>query len=93
MQTNQMTYRQAMGELKTIVARLRDGEDVDVDELVADVARAKELIDFCGTKVKKADATIKGIVAELQTAEGSALAVVPCGDSSRNGDGAEDIPF
>lgn len=38
MKTNQMTYRQAMGELKTIVDRLRDGEDVDVDELVVDVA-------------------------------------------------------
>ena len=71
MQTNQMTYRQAMRELKTVVDRLRDGDDVDVDELVADVARAKELIGFCGAKVKKADATIKGIVAELQTAEES----------------------
>ena len=44
MQTTEMTYRQAMGELKTIVERLRDGEDIDVDELVADVGRAKELI-------------------------------------------------
>ena len=93
MQTNQMTYRQAMGELKTIVARLRDGEDVDVDELVADVARAKELIDFCGAKIKKADAKIKDIVAELQTAEEPTLADVPCGGASRNGDGADDIPF
>ncbi len=91
MKTNQMTYREAMGELKTIVDRLREGEDVD--ELVADVARAKELIDFCGAKVKKADATIKGIVAELQTAEETTLAVVPCGGAPRNGDGAEDIPF
>lgn len=43
--------------------------------------------------MKKADATIKGIVSELQTAEESTLAVVPCGSASRNGDGAEDIPF
>ena len=93
MKTNQMTYRQAMGELKTIVERLRDGEDVDVDELVADVARAKELIDFCGAKVKKADAAIKGIVAELQTAEESTLTVAPSGSAPLNGDGAEDIPF
>ena len=93
MKTNQMTYRQAMGELKTIVDRLRDGEDVDVDELVADVARAKELIEFCGAKVKKADAAIKGIVSELQTAQEPALAVVACGGESRNGDGADEIPF
>jgi hypothetical protein len=75
------------------VERLRDGEDLDVDELVADVARAKELIDFCGAKVKKADATIKGIVGELQTAEESALTVMPCEGASRNGGGTEDIPF
>jgi exodeoxyribonuclease VII small subunit len=104
MQTNQMTYRQAMAELKTIVERLRDAKDVDVDELVAAVTHAKELIDFCGAKIKKADAKIKDIVAELQTAEGSALAELqtaegttpkadPCGSSSRNADGAEDIPF
>jgi exodeoxyribonuclease VII small subunit len=93
MKTNQMTYRQAMGELKAIVDRLRDGEDVDVDELVVDVGRAKELIDFCGAKVKKADTAIKGIVSELQTADETTLAVATSGSASRNGDGAEEIPF
>ena len=85
MKTNQMTYRQAMAELKTIVERLRDGEDVDVDELVADVARAKELIGFCGAKVKRADATIKGIVAELENEEEAVLSLPICGSPSRNG--------
>jgi len=93
MKTNQMTYRQAMTELTGIVNRLRDSENVDVDELVTDVARAKELIQFCGGKIKKADAAIKGIVSELQAAEDSTLAVVPSGGATRNGDGAGDIPF
>lgn len=93
MKSNQMTYRQAMGELKTIVDRLRDGEDVDVDELVVDVARAKELIDFCGAKVKKADTAIKGIVSELQSVEETTLVVTPSGGAPRNGDGTDDIPF
>ena len=93
MKTNQMTYRQAMGELKNHRGTSTGRKDVDVDELVVDVARAKELIDFCGAKVKKADAAIKGIVSELQTAEGTNLAVVTSGRPSRNGDGAEDIPF
>src|SRR5438067_1680870 len=62
MKTNQMTYRQAMAELTGIVNRLRDSENVDVDELVTDVARSKELIQFCDGKIKKADAAIKGIV-------------------------------
>ncbi len=93
MKTDQLTYRQAMGELKAIVDRLRDGEDVDVDELVTDVARAKELIDFCGAKVKKADATIKGIVAELQNSEGSLLTVAALDGTPRSNGAVEDIPF
>ena len=67
MKANQTNYRQAMTELTGIVKRLRDSENVDVDELVTDVARAKELIHFCDGKIKKADAAIKGIVSELQT--------------------------
>lgn len=91
-QTTQTTYRQAMAELKTIVARLRDGEDVDVDELVADVSRAKELIDFCGEKVKKADATIKGIVSQLQTVQAPIPTSLPSGGDPLS-DGETEIPF
>ena len=64
-----LSYREAMVELQKIVNRLRDTENVDVDDLVKDVARAKELIDFCGSKIKRADAEIKTIVNELQVAE------------------------
>jgi exodeoxyribonuclease VII small subunit len=93
MKTTQMTYRQSMGELKTIVDRLRECEDVDVDELVTDVARAKELIEFCGAKVRKADAAIKGIVSELQVAEGERPALATNEVASRNGREENDIPF
>lgn len=61
-----ITYRDAMTELQEIVTRLRDTVDVDVDDLVKDVARAKKLIDFCGSKIKKADVAIKTIVADLR---------------------------
>ena len=64
-----LSYRDAMGELQKIVNRLRDTDNVDVDDLVKDVARAKELIDFCGGKIKKADAAIKTIVGQLQVAD------------------------
>ncbi len=92
MKTSQMTYRPAMAELTDIVNRLRDSEDIDVDELVTDVARAKELIRFCDSEIKKAGAAIQGIVLELQTV-GEAVVAVPteCLTSS-NGDG-EDFPF
>src|SRR3954465_8407368 len=64
------SYRAAMGELQEILDRLRGSDDVDVDELVTDVARAKVLLDFCGAKIKRADAAIKTIVAELQAGQG-----------------------
>jgi exodeoxyribonuclease VII small subunit len=64
-----LSYRAAMDELQQIVTRLRETENVDVDDLVKDVARAKQLIDFCGGKIKKADTAIKTIVGELQVAD------------------------
>lgn len=93
MKTNQLTYRQAMAELTGIVNRLRDSENVDVDELVTDVAQAKELIHFCDGKIKKADAAIKGIVSELQTERETPLAVTALRYESLNGAGINDIPF
>jgi exodeoxyribonuclease VII small subunit len=64
-----LSYREAMDELQQIVARLRETENVDVDDLVKDVARAKELIDYCGGKIKRADTAIKTIVGELQASD------------------------
>jgi exodeoxyribonuclease VII small subunit len=93
MKTNLVSYRQAMSELKGIVDRLRDGEDVDVDELVTDVARAKELIDFCGAKVTKAEISLKGIVAELKPDDGIAPRAATNGFTPRNGQVDGDIPF
>ena len=86
-----LSYRNAMSELQEIVTRLRDTENVDVDDLVTDVARAKELIDFCGGKIKRADAAIKTIVGELQVAEtqgtsnlaGTTLGEKPSRDSKK----------
>lgn len=68
------SYREAMGELQEIIDRLRNTEDV---------ARAKELIDFCGGKIRRADAAIKTIVAELQAgqAQGPGEAATPPGDA------------
>lgn len=41
-----LTYRQALEELRAIHSRLR-GEDVDVDNLLDDVKRAADLLAFC----------------------------------------------
>jgi exodeoxyribonuclease VII small subunit len=94
--TSTPTYREAMGELQNIVDRLRDTEDIDVDDLVTDVARAKELITFCGGKIKRADAAIQTIVQELQadgTAKTADAEEEPAASETVQPVQAEDIPF
>ncbi|MFZ0014901.1 MAG: exodeoxyribonuclease VII small subunit [Acidimicrobiia bacterium] len=50
MSTDDLTYGQALEELRAIHARLRVDE-VDVDNLLADVARASELLEFCQKRI------------------------------------------
>lgn len=41
-----VTYREALEELRAIHARLRQ-DDVDIDRLLEDVQRASDLLAFC----------------------------------------------
>lgn len=50
MSSDHLTYRQALEELRSIHARLR-ADDVDVDNLLNDVQRAAELLEFCRTRI------------------------------------------
>ena len=50
MSIEDLTYSQALEELRAIHARLR-AEDVDVDNLLDDVQRASELLDFCQRRI------------------------------------------
>lgn len=50
MSTDELTYSQALEELRGIHARLR-ADDVDVDNLLNDVARAAELLEFCQKRI------------------------------------------
>lgn len=45
-----LTYSQALEELRAIHGRLR-ADDVDVDNLIKDVERASELLDFCQRRI------------------------------------------
>ncbi len=46
MSESELTYREALDELRAIHARLRDDE-IDVDKLLEDVQRASDLLAFC----------------------------------------------
>jgi exodeoxyribonuclease VII small subunit len=50
MSTEDLTYSQALEELRAIHARL-SAEDVDVDRLLEDVQRASELLEFCRKRI------------------------------------------
>jgi exodeoxyribonuclease VII small subunit len=50
MSTEELTYSQALEELRSIHARL-SAPDVDVDKLLEDVTRASVLLDFCQRRI------------------------------------------
>ena len=60
MKSNATTYRQAMIELAGIVNRLRDSNSVDVDELVTDVARAKNSSSSAAARSRRQTPPSKG---------------------------------
>lgn len=50
MSSEDLTYSEALDELRSIHARL-SAPDVDVDRLLEDVQRASELLDFCQQRI------------------------------------------
>ena len=64
--TDETRYSDAMKELNEIVEDMKTSEDVDVDDLVVNVGRAKELLDFCGQKIQRASTQIQNVVTALQ---------------------------
>lgn len=50
MSTEELSYSQALEELRAIHARL-SAPEVDVDRLLTDVQRASELLDFCQKRI------------------------------------------
>ena len=61
MSSNQVKYREAVERLDEIISQL-DNEDVDVDELAAQVKEAVELIRACKAKIDKAELEVKKVV-------------------------------
>lgn len=61
MSEKQISYNEAYEELRVILEDIRE-RNVDVDELAAKVKRARELINLCEERIKKAEMEIEGIV-------------------------------
>ena len=60
-------FTSALQELEAILARI-DAEEVDIDELAAELRRAAELLELCRSKIRAADLEVTQIVQQLEEA-------------------------
>jgi exodeoxyribonuclease VII small subunit len=61
MKDDPVRYRDAVDELKTILARI-EGEDVDIDELSEKVERAAELIRLCRERIEHTGMKVRRVL-------------------------------
>lgn len=61
--TKEMTYADAVAGIEEILARLR-GEEIGVDELTREVARATELIALCKARLHDAETAVADLLAK-----------------------------
>lgn len=59
------SFRTAMEELEAILERI-EGEEIDVDELAAELRRATQLLEICRGKIRKAEVEVTQIVQSLE---------------------------
>lgn len=61
--TKAQKYEEAVLQLEEIVARM-ESDEIDVDTMAKQLAKAKQLIALCRAKLAKADDEIQKILAE-----------------------------
>lgn len=66
MSDEELTYSEALDELRAIHARLR-ADDVDVDNLLTDVARASELLEFCQRRITAVGEQLEEVLSDFDT--------------------------
>lgn len=61
---NVPSFRAAMAELDAILARI-EREEIDIDVLAIELARAAELVELCREKLKRAEVEVTQILGAL----------------------------
>ncbi len=61
----ELSYREALEELRAIHARLR-GDDVDIDTLLADVGRASELLSYCRDRLNSVGERLEEVLTDFE---------------------------
>jgi exodeoxyribonuclease VII small subunit len=62
--TDEVGFSAAMRELESILGRI-EAEEIDIDELAEQLARAAELLELCRSKIRKAEVEVTQIVQAL----------------------------
>ena len=69
MSSEELTYSQALDELRQIHARL-SASDVDVDRLLEDVQRASQLLDFCQKRITSVGEQLEEVLQDFDEPAG-----------------------
>lgn len=59
-----LTYREALDELRSIHARLR-AEEVDIDRLLEDVQRASDLLAYCRERLDSVGERLEEVLTDF----------------------------
>jgi exodeoxyribonuclease VII small subunit len=65
------SYKEAIEEVQRILQAI-EGDELDIEELVALVQRASELLAYCKRKLEQANAKVELVLANLSSLDGSA---------------------
>jgi exodeoxyribonuclease VII small subunit len=65
MATKKPSYQEAVNEIDEILAKI-ENEELDVDELSAQVKRVSSLIKFCKDKLHKTEEEVENILKEME---------------------------
>lgn len=63
-------FGEAMSELEEILRRI-EGDEIDIDELAAELKNASQLLELCRSKIRRAELEVSQIVQSIDSDEGS----------------------
>ncbi len=64
MSKKQLTYSEAIAEIELIISKI-ENQELDIDELSANVKRVAELLNFCKLKLKNTEEEVQKILKEF----------------------------
>ena len=65
------SFSAAMEELEAVLRRI-EGEEIDIDQLAAELGRAATLLEVCRGKIRRAEVEVRQIVEQIEQESGAA---------------------